>query len=114
MSNKQDIKIQRVDGVKKINIFIYDSSHAEFLLKLRYDKITQKNFFKMIIESYLSDDVDLKRFISKMVDKKLSKRKKKIKDKEEKEQQKLSEDFALDENDIRNIFDIIEKENPDI
>ncbi len=114
MTDKKDIKIQRVDGVKKLNIFIYDSSHAEFLLKLKYDKLTQKKFFRLMVESYLKDDSDMKNLISKTIENKLSKRKKKNKIKEEQQQQTISEDFGLDENEIKNIFDILEKENPDI
>lgn len=114
MSKLYKQEVQRVEGIKKVSIYITDSSHAELLLKLRYDDLTQKKFFKLMIESYLLDDKDFKEFFNKKLEEKLSVRKKKNKLKDTQEQEIIERDFALNEDEIENIFDIIEKENPDL
>lgn len=107
-------EIQRVEGIKKVVIHITDGSHAEFLIKLKYHELTQKKFFSMMMESYLKDDKDLLYFINKKMEEKISVRRRKNKIKDLEETEETIKNFGLDDEEIENIFDIIEKENPDL
>lgn len=99
---------------KKYVFYINDGAHAQFLVKLRYDNIKQQQFFKMIINAYLEDHPSIRDLILDINSKKLSKANKKKMIKEQKQKQEVIKDFALNEEEIENIFDAIEKENPDL
>jgi len=99
---------------KKIVLYEDDAVHARFRIQLKYDEISQPNFFKMVIDSYIEKDPTLMAFIYKCIEKKKSERKRKKIDKDVKQAKQLAEDFALDENEIKNIFDLIASEDPDL
>lgn len=114
MSKIYNQEVQRVDGVKKIVIYVTDGSHADFLIKLKYDELSQKKFFELMLESYLNNDKDFMFFINKKMQEKISKRRKNNKIKDNLAVEETIKNFGLDEEEIENIFDIIEKENPDL
>jgi hypothetical protein len=86
-----------------------DSLIAKLKLQLSYDNISQPQFFKLILEAYLKRD---ERIISIIEDFRNHKKTKRKKDRAE--TKKTISDFALDENEINDMFDIISKENPDL
>lgn len=97
-------------ALKKIVLVEDDANHARLRLKFRYDNISQNRFFKMMIESYLEDDKDFMNFFQKKKEfEKHVMRNKDIEDKKETEKQ-----FALNKEEIENIFDIIAKEDSDL
>ncbi len=68
----------------------------------------------MIIDAYLKDNPSIRELILDINSKKLSKASKKKMLKDQKQKQEVIRDFALNEEEIENIFDAIEKENPDL
>lgn len=90
--------------------------HADLCIKLKEDNLTQRHFFRTIVVGYLENDPLIIEFIerakakenlqSEEERKKLKRERKKVRQKEE--------DFLLDDNDIQNIFDVIERENSDL
>lgn len=97
---------------KRIVFYETDNHHAELKIKLHYDGIGQGEFFRSLIEAYLSDEKNITNFISSYKEKnnKQSKRQRKIINKESKSANKVKNTFALDQGDIESIFDLLEEE----
>tara|TARA_R110000824_G_scaffold237809_4_gene426636 strand:- start:435 stop:773 length:339 start_codon:yes stop_codon:yes gene_type:complete len=95
-------------------IMFYDSPDRQTKLKIRcdFDGVTQSQFFRMMITGYIENDEYLYRFIKKYKeDNQLQGSQKinklhSIKSKSQENQSK----FSLNENEIENIFDVIEVE----
>ena len=97
---------------KKIVFNETDSRHAELKIKLHYDGLKQGEFFRAIVEAYLSEDENMIKFISSYKEKnnKQGKRKRTLVNKGRREAKDTKSKFALDKNDIESIFDLLEKE----
>ena len=89
-----------------------DDQHARMILRLRYDPLTQGNFFRGIVEMYVNNDLDMAKIVQKIkqskstIGKKLSSNA--MKDIEKGEQMK--EQLGLSENEKNFIFDLIEED----
>ena len=104
-------------GTMKKKVIFYDSDkrYADLKIRLAHDGLTQAKFFRGIVTGYLSQDPDMLNFIDKL---KSSKSKKAADKKRNKESRELItvgketvEKLLLDEDDIENIFDILESED---
>lgn len=89
-----------------------DDQYARMLVRLRYDKLTQGNFFRGLVELYVENDLDMAKVIEKIKSTKSTMGKKKrretIKDIELGEQMK--KDFGLSDNEKNFIYDLIEED----
>ena len=101
---------------KKIVFEDSDKRYADLKLKLRYDGLTQKQFFQALLSGYLSDDAriveyvrDLKYEVAKQGKTKISKSYSLLQ-----KAQNLKENFNLNEKQTKDIFDIIAQEFPDL
>jgi hypothetical protein len=102
---------------KKILFYDSDKRYADLKIRLAKDGISQPQFFRGIVTGYLMKDKDIMAFIHKLmsakktdlVEKSIKRDKKLINSGE-----KTLEKFALGEHEIENIFDILEKQNPDL
>ena len=104
-----------MDNNEKCLVFRIDEDlHARFRIALRYDNLSQSAFIKYIVAGYLVNDKNIRNYIDNAIADKLSKRRKRNRKRDKTEQLQVSEDFALDEDEIKNIFDLIESENPDL
>jgi hypothetical protein len=101
-------------GTMKKKVVFYDSDkrYADLKIRLQHDGLSQAKFFRSILTGYLSQDPDLLNFIDKV---KIEKGKKSSSKKRNKEIRELinagnekTEKILLDENDIENIFDMLE------
>jgi hypothetical protein len=93
---------------KNINISLNDVVHAQFLAKLFADKLRQKFFFRLLVKSYLEDNPLMRELIKDLNRYKIKQKNIKKMEKQEKIQKKIDDLFALDENDIEDIYDQIE------
>ena len=102
-------------------IVFYDTLHrqAEFKVQLAHDGIGQSEFYRAILTGYIKKDADILAFVDKIkASKKVGKPTKKsdiTKSKKliKKGNETLSK-LGLAENDIEDIFDILEQANPDL
>ena len=100
---------------KKMTFYDSDKRYADLKIRLAHDSLSQAKFFRGIVTAYLSKDPDILNLVDKLkvsngVNKKRTKAERKlIKDGEE----NLNK-FSLGDGEIENIFDILEKENPDL
>ena len=99
-------------NTKRIVFTDTDHRHAQFIVRLKHDGLRQSEFFRSLISGYLNGDERIYSFVlenSKHSEKRKSKSKKLLK-----EGKKTINDLGLNEGEIDNIFDLIEKEHPDL
>jgi hypothetical protein len=101
---------------KKVSFMMSESQKVDFKIRLQYDGLTQTKFFKYIVDAYIEKDEDLYRFINKFKKDKsvqtVQERKTIKKNFEAAKETKKS--FLLGDEEVENIFDILEKEHPDL
>tara|TARA_R110002012_G_scaffold248679_1_gene425044 strand:- start:134 stop:475 length:342 start_codon:yes stop_codon:yes gene_type:complete len=104
-------------GTMKKKVVFYDSDkrYADLKIRLEHDGLTQAKFFRSILTGYLSQDPDILNFIDKLKAKKNKKASDKKRDKETRQLINIGNDklnkLLLDEEEIENIFDILENED---
>ncbi len=89
--------------------------HADLKIRLHHDNIKIREFFNEIIKAYIERNEHVINFVEELKEKK--KISKNIRNKNTKMSQKQTQtikQFGLDEKDIEDIFDIMEKEHPDL
>ena len=108
--------ITQKDKLKKIVFTATEKSHADLKIKLHYDGLTQVNFYRMMMEGYIEEDERILQYVQDWKDKQevQSKRQRNDIKKEYKSQKEIKEKFALDETEVESIFDLLEKEHPDL
>jgi hypothetical protein len=99
---------------KKLQFQIDRDLHARFRIALYYDRMTQSYLLKKIIEGYLANNIHLRNFIDEVLAEKLSAAKKRNRARDRREEKKTIDEFALNKEEVENIFDLIERENPDL
>jgi len=101
---------------KKISFLDKDKHHADLVVRLRHDGLTMSKFFRALIRGYIEQDYAIIDFIERF---KISsgsqsqKQAKIIKNLHEKGQE-VKNKFALNDEEVENIFDLLEKEHPDL
>ena len=89
--------------------------HADLKICLHRDEIKIKQFFNEVVKGYVSNNKNMTAFIKEIKEKKGVSLARQKKDKENHhKQQSIINQFALNENDIESIFDILEKEHPEL
>ena len=101
---------------KKVIFSISENDKAKFKVQLQYDTLTQGQFLKGIIEAYLEKEENFMNFINelkiKLATQSIAQRKKAQRGL--KDGRATDKKFALDDGEVENIFDILEKEHPDL
>ena len=101
---------------KMVQFADLDKRHADLRLRLHYDGLTQGQFFRALVSGYVDRDPDIVNFIEK-VKENGEKYKPTIMKKvrraytKSKQVEKL---FGLNEDELENIFDMIQKEHKDL
>ena len=105
------------DTHSRLSFFVNSKSHENLKIRLYYDDIkTQTEFFRVCIESYLNQD---KLFMEFLDDYKINK-KVQAKHKVNKSRKlrgkggQMLKDLALSDDEIENIFDILEEDLPEL
>jgi len=101
---------------KRISFMDNDKRIAEMLVRLKHDGLTKTKFFRAVLTGYLERDASIVDFVDRLKEKSISQSKNKIKKVKQLEKEgKISKvKFGLDEGEIQNIFDMLEKEHPDL
>jgi len=93
-----------------------DKRNADLMIRLKHDGLTKTKFFRAMLTGYLERDHAVVNFIDRLKESTGVQGKKKaqiVKGIEEKGQENKRK-FGLNEDEIDNIFDLIEKELPDL
>mgnify|MGYP003126179251 FL=1 len=91
--------------------------HEELKIRLYYDEIsTQSEFFRFCVESYLSQDPLFMTFLDDYkINKKVQSKRRVTKSRQLRASgENLLRDMSLTDDDIQNIFDILEEELPEL
>jgi hypothetical protein len=97
---------------KRIVFTENDHRHAQLVLKLKYLRLTQAAFFRHVISGLLEDDPRIVEFANDISFKSKDKRSKS--EKLQKIGVQKMRDFGLSEDDVEDIFDLIEEEGPEL
>ena len=101
---------------KKISFVDTDKHHADLIIRLKHDGLTMSKFFRALIKGYIEQDYALVDFIERFKTSSGSQSQKQtkiIKDIQKKGHE-VKNKFALNEAEVENIFDMLEKEHPDL
>jgi hypothetical protein len=102
---------------KKIVFYDTDKRHADLKIRLHYDGLTQSSFFRSMITAYLDKDAAMMDYISRLKALNGIHSGKKRRDSESllQEAENTKTKFSIFEDDeVENIFDLIEEEHPDL
>lgn len=99
-------------NIKAIVFEDNDHRHAQLIIKLKHDGFRQAQFFRQIITSYINDDELFLAYIDS-IKQHNAKRKAKTQKLREQGKAKMSE-LGLTENDVEDLFDLIQKEHPEL
>jgi len=101
---------------KKIIFTVSERQKEDFKIRLQYDGLTQAHFFRAVMSGYLDKDINLMSFLNTFKEDNgvhnKQQRKKVMKSIEETKETKNL--FALDDDEVENIFDILESEHPEL
>ena len=101
--------------IKKICFESTDKLHANLKICLHHDDIKIREFFNEMVKGYVEKNENIMAFIEEIKEKKAISKNRRAKTKRARLKEKnVIKQFGLDENDIENIFDIIEKERPEL
>ena len=105
------------DGHSILSFSLDAKLHENLKIRLFYDEVkTQSEFFRYCVESYLSQDPLFMAFFDDYkINKKVQSKTRVTKSRQLRASgDKLLQDLALTEEDIENIFDILEEELPEL
>ena len=104
------------EDAKYIRVPSLGTLDANLRIKLKFDDITKFWFFNEYIKAYLLEDPTLMPFVNKIKESSMLSRKFKLKKAGElrKKEQDIINRFGLNQNEIEDIFDTIEREKGDI
>lgn len=101
---------------KRISFMDTDKRNADLIIRLKNDGLTKTKFFRAILTGYLERDSLIVEFIDGFKQESGSQssiKAKKVRDLENTGEQNKRK-FGLDDQEIENIFDILEKEHPEL
>ena len=101
----------------KLTFFLNSKLHEDLKIRMYYDGIkTQSEFFRMCVESYLNQDKFFMQFLDDYkINKKVQSKKRTYQSRQLRESgERLMSALALTEEDVENIFDILEEELPEL
>ena len=101
---------------KKIVFYDTDKRHVELKIRLKHDQLTQAEFFRTLISGYLSKDKNILDFFDKYIEENGKQSKKNlIKNRQLIEEgREINNKFALNQEEIENIFDLLEEEHSEL
>ena len=91
-------------------------SHADLKIRLMHDNMSQGALFRILMHGYIQQDENIMNFVENFKERYGIQKKNQIKKSKsllEKGRQTTSE-FALDPNELEDIFDLIAQEHPDL
>ena len=101
---------------KKIMFYDTDGRHAQLKVKLQYEGLSQTEFFRAMVTGFLEEDPNIVEYVEEYKDSRgvQSKRQRGVVASERQASDKIKKNFGLDKDEISDIFDIIQKEHPDL
>ena len=104
------------ETIKKITIYDTPKKHADLKIRWKYDDLGQSEFFRVLADYYLAQDERIMDIIKEYQKKKgiQSGLKRKKTKKLYRAAEQVRFDFALKEDEVESIFDLLAEEHPDL
>ncbi len=99
-------------NTKRIVFTDTDHRHAQLIVRLKHDGLRQSDFFRSLISGYLNGDERIQSFV--LENGTHSQKRKAKSEKLIKQGKKAAAELGFNEGEIDNIFDLIEKEHPNL
>ena len=101
---------------KRISFMDTDKRNADLLVRLKHDGLTKTKFFRAILGAYLEQDEAIMDFVARLKEESQcqSKKRSKIIHDAQARGHATKKKFGLEEDTIESIFDLLEKEHPDL
>jgi len=101
---------------KQVAFSVTETAKARFKVQLHYDGLTQKQFLEGVMEAYASKEENFMNFVDGLKTRLKAQSNKPIANtkRNRKEALETQRKFALSDDEIENIFDILEQEHPDL
>jgi hypothetical protein len=101
---------------KKFMFYDTEKRQADLRIKLQHDGMTQSSFFRIMMSGYLENDENVLNYLNDFQEKYKMRGKHKIKKVRRliNEGEELKKKFSIDDNDIEDIFDLVEEEGPSL
>ena len=101
---------------KKIMFYDSPKRQPDFRIRLQYDGMNQSDFFRAMLTGYLEQDTNILAYLDSYKEKKQLQgtNKRQASRRIIAKGEETKKNFALKEDEIENIFDILEKEHPDL
>ncbi len=101
---------------KKIAFNLTESERVNLSIRLKRDGLKQSRFLRAMVCGYLAEDALVMKYIEnyKAEHYTQSKAQQLVIARENKRKEKIKKQFALGDDEIENIFDLLEEENPDL
>ena len=97
---------------KQIAFWDNDHRQAQLIIRCRHDGLTQAAFFRHIITGYIRGDERVQGYIDEV--KEMGESRKKKSRTLKKKGDEMVRDFALDDDEVDSIFDVLAEEFPDL
>jgi len=97
---------------KKIVFSDTDHRHAQLVVRLRHDGLTQAHFFRSLISGYIEGDERIQSYITEVSSQSILKKRRSQRLRIEGKQK--VEEMGLSDKQVENIFDLIAEEHPDL
>jgi hypothetical protein len=97
---------------KRIVFTDTDHRHAQFLIRLQHDNLTQSDFFRAVLTGYIEQDERIQGYIEETS--RQSKKRKTLSKKLRHTGRAKKESLGLSSEDVSDIFDLIAEEHPDL
>jgi hypothetical protein len=101
---------------KRISFMDTDKRSADLMIRLKHDGLTKTKFFRGLLTGYLENDSAILNYIERIKESdglQSGSQSKIVKDFQEKGKEN-KEKFGLKDEEIENIFDLLEKAHPDL
>lgn len=95
---------------RSITLTISEQKYMELLIKIRHENLNWKRFFGFLIKGFVEDDSRIMEYIDLQMMDIRAKSRTKVLHKEREATQQTKDIFGLDEEEIQDIYDILEEE----
>lgn len=101
---------------KKIVYYDLPKIHADLKIRWQYDGLKQSEFFRLLAHAYLEQDQRIVDLVHEYKEKNKiqNKEKRKKTQKQYEKAREVESKFALGDAEVESIFDLLEKEHPDL
>ena len=113
---QQEIKMSNEKESKRVYVYMDEQQHVKLKIRLNYLGISMSEFVRVCADGLLDQHPIMEQYMDhyRETSEKFSKKAAKKAKKDREQSDKLMEDLGLNLDDIENIFDIIEKDHPEI